>query len=103
MLLPMQRRLCRPLLLIAWVVPSLLLLVLLLLLLVCVPPASLGAVPSLPAYYAPFHSCWKLCMLPLAFVGWRLGSVSFTFSFVKLAFFLFLSVCLCLLVQADDT
>ena len=43
-------------------------------------PASLGAVPLLPAYTAPFLACWKLCLLPLAFVGWRLGGVSFTFS-----------------------
>ena len=86
--------LCSPLLLLAWVVPSLFLLVLLVLLLVGgVPPASLGTVPFLPADVAPLFSFWKL-LLPLAFVGWRLGRESFSFSFGLFAFsfaFLFFS------------
>ena len=36
-------------------------------------------------YSAPLLS-WKLRMLLLAFVGWRLGRISFTFFFVRLAF-----------------
>ena len=51
----------------------------------CCFTASLGLVPFLPAYVAPMLS-WKLRMLPLAFVGWRLGRISFTFFFVRLAF-----------------
>ena len=54
---------------------------LLLLLLVWVVPASLGSVPLLPAYVAPSLSFRKLFLLPLAFVGLRLGRVSFACSF----------------------
>ena len=71
-------------LLLCLLAPSLLFWVLSLLLGAAVPPASLGGVPFLPAKAAPL-SCWKLLLLPLAFVGLRLGRVSF-------AAFLFLDV-----------
>ena len=58
----------------------------------CVPPASLGSVPFLPAYSAPLLSCWKLRMLPLAFVGWRLGRSKLHLFLCEACSFLFLSL-----------
>ena len=48
--------------------------------LVWVVPASLGSGPLLPAYVAPSLSFRKLFLLPLAFVGLRLGRVSCSLS-----------------------